>query len=98
MLPKVRGGLDVYVFSVNVFYGVCIVQIPLNPHFSLARSLACVLLTINALIGLKNVPELLFTWTVVEDDRALYLFRDVTGKRIHVLDCELIGGLRFKER
>ncbi|GJR20009.1 hypothetical protein Tco_0968536 [Tanacetum coccineum] len=62
---------------------VCIVQIPLNPHFSLARNLACVLLTINALIGLKNVPELLFTWTVVEDDRALYLFRDVTGKRIH---------------
>ncbi|GJR18914.1 hypothetical protein Tco_0967441 [Tanacetum coccineum] len=33
-----------------------------------------------ALIEFRHGPELLLMLTAVEDDRALYLFRDVTGK------------------
>ncbi|GJV51949.1 hypothetical protein Tco_1447690 [Tanacetum coccineum] len=51
-----------------------------SPRYSPAGNLAYLLHIADAVIGLIHGPELLPMWTAVEDDKALYLFRDMTGK------------------
>ncbi|PWA42848.1 hypothetical protein CTI12_AA535350 [Artemisia annua] len=57
-----------------------VVDCAFSPRYSPAGNLACLLHTADVIIGLRHGPEVLPMWTAVEDDKALYLFRDTTGK------------------
>ncbi|PWA42846.1 hypothetical protein CTI12_AA535330 [Artemisia annua] len=57
-----------------------VVNCAFSPLYSPTGNLAYLLHTADVTIGLRHGPEVLPMWTAVEDDKALYLFRDTTGK------------------
>ncbi|GKA33492.1 hypothetical protein Tco_0719921 [Tanacetum coccineum] len=58
-----------------------IVKYAFSPHVSPTRNLARLLSVADVVLGFKHGFELLPMWTAVEDEKTLYLLRDMTGKQ-----------------